>query len=109
MKFQLFIFVGLVLAVSAAPTKEELEKELAKGFTNFLSNFFQQVVLPPVVTAVQDSAGLLAQLTAGLCKKVNKNCELSKINYFFYSAEGGLDSIMGLFGKRDIVIPKGIN
>jgi hypothetical protein len=83
MKFQLFIFVGLVLAVSAAPTQEELllQKELlTKGFTDFLSNFFQQVVLPPVVTAVQDSAGLLAQLTAGLCKKVNKISEISIIN-----------------------------
>ena len=29
------------------------------------------------------------------------------INIFFISAEGGLDAILGLLGKRDIVIPKG--
>jgi len=90
MKFSLVFLIGLVLAVSAAPTQNELmlQQELAKGFTSFLSNFLQQVVLPPVVTAVQDSAGLLAQLTAGI-------------------SEGGLDAILVLLGKRDIAIPKG--
>ena len=83
MKFQVFILVGLVLAVSAtaAPTQEQLQKELAKGFTDFLSNFFQQVVLPPVVTAVQDSAGLLAQLTAGICNNISVN--VHKPNYYY--------------------------
>jgi len=86
MKFSVIILLGLAIAVSAAPAKQEALNEaqkeiLAKGILDFLSGFAQQVLLPPIVTAVQNSAGLLAQLTAGV-------------------GEGGLDAVLGLIGKR---------
>ena len=52
----LFFLIGLIFSVSAVPVQNEIQ---LKGLTDFLSNLFQQVLLPPLVTAVQDSAGLL--------------------------------------------------
>jgi hypothetical protein len=92
----IFVLLGLVLSASALPQAIPVDQAvanelIARGILDFLSNFAQNVLLPPIVTAVQDSAALLAQVTAGV-------------------HQGGLDSILGLLGvgKREIgVVVKG--
>jgi hypothetical protein len=67
--------------------KREISESELRGFwdifVNGLGNIVANVILPPVTTAIQTSAELLAQITAGI-------------------AIGGLDALTGLTGKREI-------
>ena len=87
MKQTLFIILSFAVLASCKPATKEvdrnlLEKELTKGFTDVLSNFFGQVIYPSVVSSLQGIAALAAQITAGV-------------------AIDGIPALQGLIGKRD--------
>jgi len=85
MKYTTIFIIALIACVTAQKPgkREDIEANL-KGIFDTLSNLVQQVLLPPVTGAIQTSAELLAQITAGV-------------------AIGGLDALTGLFGKREIL------
>ena len=84
MKFTVLLLVALIACSSAQkPGKREDIEASLKGFLDSLINLVQQVLLPPVTGAIQTTAELLAQITAGV-------------------AIGGLDALTGLFGKREV-------
>ena len=83
MKYAIVLLIALIASASAQkPGKRDIEANL-KGIWDSLSNLVQQVLLPPITGAIQTSAELLAQITAGV-------------------AIGGLDALTGLFGKREV-------
>jgi ethanolamine ammonia-lyase large subunit len=84
MKYTTILIIALIACVTAQKPgkREDIEANL-RGIWDSLSNLVQQVLLPPVTGAIQTTAELLAQITAGV-------------------AIGGLDALTGLFGKREI-------
>lgn len=77
MKFSIVFLIGLIASASAAVVKSDLEKQLTKGFLDFLQGILTEVILPPLGGALQTAAELAAQITASLGKQIkftsNKN------------------------------------
>ena len=64
---ELHLAVGGLDALTGLFGKRDIEADI-RGIWDSLSTLLQQVLLPPVTGAIQTSAELLAQITAGIGK-----------------------------------------